>query len=306
MTKRLWAWVAIPVLASAATFFAGYAGLPGYVLAYLRGDPRLDAPDVIELGERQQGAVVTSQFAIKNAGRSELHIREVRASCGCTGVEQAINGKFFRITSLDLAPGQSADLSLRWIVRARPGAPERIAVDFQTNDPQRPTGRILFVIPSTAGGVNAIPSTVVFGSIVAGEKVTQLVELRGEGLSPQEITKVVSSIPTCITARLLPKQEETEETHPLGGLIGRVEVIGVGEPNRRLDGEIAVYGTKQENPLLIIPVTGQVVPEVEVTPSTLVLPRRSGKELVYQAICLCRSTRAEPLHLQPEAVRSRV
>lgn len=48
--------------------------------------------------------------------------------------------------------------------------------------------------------------------------------------------------------------------------------------------------------------TGQVVPEIEVTPSTLVLPRRSGKELVYQATSVCRSHRGESFELQPEAI----
>ena len=49
MTKRLCVLVVLPVLAGATTFVAGYSGFPNYVFALLRGDPRVDAPEVVEL-----------------------------------------------------------------------------------------------------------------------------------------------------------------------------------------------------------------------------------------------------------------
>jgi hypothetical protein len=88
----------------------------------------------------------------------------------------------------------------------------------------------------------------------------------------------------------------------LGILIGSIEVTVRGEIPMPLDGELAVFAANREAELLTVPVHGQIVPEVQLSPGALVLPRKSGAGLTYEGNCYCRDTRGEPFDLEPETV----
>jgi len=83
-------------------------------------------------GDIKQGDVVKHQFEVKNSGKSELIIRKVKASCGCTAIkpEKTI-----------LAPGESAMIAAEFDSNRKSGRQTK-TVTIVTNDPKVSTHRL--------------------------------------------------------------------------------------------------------------------------------------------------------------------
>ncbi len=84
-------------------------------------------------GEIKQGDVVKHQFEIKNNGKSELIIRKVKASCGCTAIKPA---------KTILAPGESTMVVAEFDSRGKSGRQTK-TVTIVTNDPKRASERLM-------------------------------------------------------------------------------------------------------------------------------------------------------------------
>lgn len=84
-------------------------------------------------GEIKQGDVVKHQFEVKNDGKSELIIRKVKASCGCTAIkpEKTI-----------LAPGETTMIAAEFNSRGKSGRQTK-SVTIVTNDPKMTTHRLM-------------------------------------------------------------------------------------------------------------------------------------------------------------------
>ncbi len=80
-------------------------------------------------GEIKQGDVVKHQFEVQNTGKSELIIRKVKASCGCTAIkpEKTI-----------LAPGESTTIAAEFNSRGKNGRQTK-TVRIVSNDPKNTT-----------------------------------------------------------------------------------------------------------------------------------------------------------------------
>ncbi|MFP4061069.1 MAG: DUF1573 domain-containing protein [Bacteroidales bacterium] len=76
-------------------------------------------------GKIKEGEVVENEFVLKNTGKSNLIIRKVKASCGCTAVNPEKNV---------IAPGQSTTIKAVFNSKGRRGA-QRKSVRVITNDP---------------------------------------------------------------------------------------------------------------------------------------------------------------------------
>lgn len=90
-------------------------------------------------GEIKQGEKVEHGFVIKNNGKSELIIRKVKASCGCTATKPQ---------KTVLAPGESTEIATVFNSRGKSGRQNK-SVTVVTNDPKstsvllRITGNVL-------------------------------------------------------------------------------------------------------------------------------------------------------------------
>lgn len=92
--------------------------------------PKIDLPsENFDFGEVKEGDLVEKEFDFTNAGKSDLIIRKIKASCGCTTVEPA---------DKVVKPGKSS--SFKASVRTN-GFSGRIAktVNVITNDPVNPS-----------------------------------------------------------------------------------------------------------------------------------------------------------------------
>ncbi|MEN8117449.1 MAG: DUF1573 domain-containing protein [Bacteroidota bacterium] len=82
-----------------------------------------------DFGEMNQGDKKTYTFTLTNDGKSELVIRRVRSSCGCTAVAPA---------KKVIAPGETAPVKVTFDSRGKRGRQSK-SITVITNDPKTPT-----------------------------------------------------------------------------------------------------------------------------------------------------------------------
>ncbi|HLO58070.1 MAG TPA: DUF1573 domain-containing protein [Bacteroidales bacterium] len=100
-----------------------------------------------DFGTIPEGKTVDHSFTIKNTGKSDLYIRKVSASCGCTAVQPA---------KTKIGPGDSTLIKAVFNTRATNGAQKK-AITVITNDPKQ-SRAILWInafVETQAGNKNS-------------------------------------------------------------------------------------------------------------------------------------------------------
>ena len=82
----------------------------------------------IDFGIKQQGDTVNVVFPVRNGGKSKLQLKKVFGNCNCIQVST---------NQYQLDPGESAEISVRFITDERLGNQEKTVTVF-TDDPQKP------------------------------------------------------------------------------------------------------------------------------------------------------------------------
>lgn len=85
-----------------------------------------------DFGELKQGNKKDYTFSLTNNGKSELIIRNVRSSCGCTAVAPSKSV---------IAPGESAPIKVTFDSRGKRGRQSK-SITVITNDPKTPTSML--------------------------------------------------------------------------------------------------------------------------------------------------------------------
>ncbi len=271
--------------------------------------PAVEYPETIDLGEHEKGEVAVGRFWIRNGGKGQLLVDQFRTTCSCAGLEREVNGRFIRLQSIQLDRGDQVELVVRVAVNAQPGHRQGASVSFRTNDPARPEGLIGVIVSQVNGGVITVPTTVIFGTVPVRSKRKQVIDVYDAAVQQRSIERVTSRHPERFEARLLPVPvQRSEGQRPLGEmgglLIGRFEVTARTEQAGPLDGEVEIYLAGEARPPDAIPVLGRVVECVEVSPSSLVLPRRSGPRLQYWGQVMVSSRDGKPLTVTVQSVPS--
>src|SRR5690606_12608015 len=85
-----------------------------------------------DFGELKQGDQKGHTFSLKNTGKRELVIRNIRSSCGCTAVSPS---------KKVIAPGESAPIKVTFDSRGKRGRQSK-SITVITNDPKKPTSML--------------------------------------------------------------------------------------------------------------------------------------------------------------------
>ena len=85
----------------------------------------MDNPE-FQFGKINQGEKVEHTYVLTNSGKSDLHIRKVNASCGCTAVQPDKNV---------IAPGESVNIKTVFNSAGKVGNQNK-TVTIITNDPK--------------------------------------------------------------------------------------------------------------------------------------------------------------------------
>ena len=84
---------------------------------------------VFDFGEINQGEKVAHDFVIKNEGKSNLILRKIRASCGCTAIQPE---------KKVIAPGESTKVIAQFNSRGMSGRQNK-SITIYSNDPKKST-----------------------------------------------------------------------------------------------------------------------------------------------------------------------
>jgi len=271
------------------------------------GLPVIEVPASIDLGEQEIGRTCLSEIPIYNKGTAELVVDHIRTNCACTGLEDKVNEQFVRLTAFRLTPGQSKTFVVRMAVQGQPGAQMQNFLTFHTNDPEHSEVVIPITVAKLRGSCLPVPTTVLFGTVSLGNSVSRVINVYDAGVSRRTIREVASTVPRRFGVRLLKStslsgEDQANQPASAGQLIGQIEVMVKGNEEGSLNGEVLIYLAGQELAPDIVPVLGRVASPIEVTPLSLVLPRRSGAGLVSYGECICRSIADEPVALTVQSI----
>jgi hypothetical protein len=300
MRRHLAIWIIVPLLIGVAAYLLRASVVSQAWRLIASSYPRIDFPRTLELGEREGGRVAVAHFKIGNRGRGELVIDQIRTNCSCSGLEREEGGRFVRVQELRIAPGEDAELSMRWSVSGTPNESARTVILFHTNDPSSPEAHIEAVVSRITGGIRATPAQLVFSTVPLGAESRQVLELR-DWATPARTMKRVSCNSPQVETHLLSADDKT--TEPKGAdvssgiLLGRVEVVLKGTTIGSIADQLRIDLAEEGSPTVVIPLVGRVAPPVEVLPSSLFLPRKSEEGWAYSGSCLCQSSEGKPLSM---------
>jgi len=298
-TIRGFFWLFVPLAVGALTVAMRSGGLQSALARWTGSAPLADFPNRIELGEQELGAVVTGRFRLANLGRGELVLNDIKANCGCSGLEAEIDGQFNPVRSVTLKQSEHCDLAIRTRVRGAAGESMTDSIQFATNDPAHTTGTIQFVVSKIKGGFVTSPAQVLFGPLPLNEPASRTLDVYDGQYPPRQVDKIVAEPSERFTVRLMPLDNKDPKRRDQAKrvLVARVEVSANTTKTGPLDGMLDITMADEKRPPDRVPVIGRVLADIEVNPPSIVLPLQSISGPIYSAKCVCRSTRARPLEL---------
>lgn len=262
-------------------------------------NPTADYPKSLDLGEQMIGANCLAFFIVANRGESDLTVGKFKPSCSCSRVEPVTatgpnpKGQFV------VRPGESAKFSVAIRVQGNAGHDMMSTIDFQTNDPKNAEPQITLSIPKLIGGIIVVPSAVVFGTLSRGNKPAKIIDVYDSASPPRPISKIVNAQPQRFSYRVVPASEISSNPPEQGtrNFLTRLEVVPHTSAPGSLDGNLLISLVGRPDAQDCVKILGKVIGFAEIMPSEIMLPRRSAKEFIYFADCLCRGKQGMPLAL---------
>ncbi len=206
---------------------------------------------VYNFGSTAMVQQVAGTFVISNAGNAQLTLGKPATSCGCT---------IAALTVDKLAPGEKTDLGFTMNVSIPRGIIEK-QITIPSNDPSNQASRLTIrveIVPAFEYNPQALD----VGHLRLGTTTNLTIQIKRTDGKPIGIKTVDAN-----AAHIHPTIEKSE-----GGtnaLTVRVEIVADGVA-RRFNNTVNIHGEDASRPLLIIPVSGQIVGDVVLTPQQLV------------------------------------
>jgi hypothetical protein len=274
-----------------------------------RRPPQAKFPAVVDLGVQEMGSIVSCRIPFENPGHKTLIVNDISTSCSCAGFEIETEAGTRAVRSFSVRSGEVVTVSARVAVRAQ-GVGSRVSLDvnFRTNDPDKPNGRLQIVVTEVRGGVLAVPDRIGFGEVAIGTQAEQWVDLWDSSKTERRFT-------------LHPAQECSPVSVELFGVDPSRKPVGTIQEGMRFVGQllIKVDTTKEVEYSGVVALSPigedrkpdqvavfvNVVRPVICTPSPLVLPVGSGPGRRYEGAIMVRAmdgrsiTKVDLLH-RPE------
>lgn len=268
-----------PGLASTALvpllFFA--CGAPGPSSPPLPPRIAFDAP-VHLFGTIENGATLAHTFSFSNRGGTDLTVDKLRTGCGCTATVEA--ERF-------IPPGGAGKILVECDTSAMFGQ-QRRTVSVYSNDPERSV-TLLRLVGEVVAAAAVVPAPVDVGRIHRGQRALRDVRLyMSDGPAGVDV----------VPAEAAPFDVFLEPTRESGCAAVRF-VTAADAPLGPFSIRLRVYGATGNELLREVTVTGEVAPDLEVSPVSIKLPRNaSGAHLLVDNRGT-RSTRVTGASWQP-------
>lgn len=214
---------------------------------------------VFEFGEVDSSSSVTHTFVVRNDGDSLLVIGKVKPACGCTVAN---------ITSKNLAPGESAEISTKLSLKNKVG-PQRKTIAVDSNDPTTPR-LTLSMVGVSRTEVEVKPRRIYVANATKGEANEETITVTSNAESPLTIKNVSTENPN-VTAELISETTGKEFTI----VVRTAEALPKGQTH----GRVRIETDSEKNPLLNVPFQYNVVGELAVAPNEIALVEQTGVKL---------------------------
>jgi hypothetical protein len=222
----------------------------------------------VNFGAVPRAAKIEHEFLVTNPFAEAVHIAHVRSSCGCTQP---------RIVNDTIEPGQTGVIVAAFNTNAFTG--QRGATVTVTIDRPQWAEVQLQVKGYIRTDVVLSPNAVNFGSVAEGAPADQKIQINYAGRSDWQITGVNSNSPF-VTATL-------KETRRDGGRVGyELDVkLAAGAPKGYVQDTLTLTTNDHRSTQFPVIVEGRIVPELAVSPASLLLGTVSpGQEIKKQIV----------------------
>jgi hypothetical protein len=174
-----------------------------------------------------------------------------------------------------------------------------ILVEFATNDPSAPALKVTIVYTPTAK-LYCVPQTLIFGNLQPSQSAVASVDVYADGREEKFAWDRLTCEPADRFAiRFAPAPPAESETlnGSIAAKIGTLHVTlrAPDAPGPIADAMILKADAKE---VYRIPVSARCVPEFELSPATVFLPRRSASGPVYTSSVVCLSTAGREFRLR--------
>ncbi len=218
----------------------------GALLGSAPGSPPIWADVVVEkpvhdYGTVEQGTQVRFGFVLQNRSRSMLRIDEVSSSCGCTAAVS--EGTLLR-------PKQRTTVRVTLDTRELTGRSTK-TVTLRTSDPRTPVVQMALT-GIVVSDLVVTPTPVYFGSVYRGEPVRRELAVRpGRPGERRYTVSAVQSESPAVRAYLEAGAKPGEQKI--------VVELGYDPPEGRFNDELIIHTTSPRQPVIKVPVFGQVI-----------------------------------------------
>jgi hypothetical protein len=224
-------------------------------------------PPVLDLGTIFQNQKIRRDFKLFNRGAHEVRILSIRSTCNCTAFGESLARR-------SVPAGGSVLIPVEYESSADDGTiSSRVEVGVET------AGKKYYVQARVQGQITAdfaiVPRLVDFGTLKPGEHATKTINFVRGGSADVRIKRVRSTPGVAISlGRNGPGSQP--------GIPCSIEVTYDAPStyvSQTFGGTVEVETSSAFMPLVKIPVSGTVAPDVEMTPQLIVLqkPRPSGE-----------------------------
>ena len=212
---------------------------------------RLVAPEAAwNAGVVAKGEAIRHSFVVRNEGTTDLHLTEVRPSCGCTAAE------FDRV----IGPGKAGRITLVVETKGFQGPISKSALVL-SDDPAAPQTSLL-VNATVKAVVDVLPSGFLRIQALAGEKTSAEVTVVSD--DPAFSPAVAEPPPAWAVATVAPLAEK-DLLPSRGTRQVRVRLdVGEGAPEGLVGGSVKLSTGLENLRLLEIPMSGFIRPPVSV------------------------------------------
>jgi hypothetical protein len=274
MSRRLLLLV-LPIIVA----FGAYRTARDY-RSHVWGGPVIEVPSDLDLGTMEVGRVEVP-FTIRNTGCEPLRLDRIQPTCGCMAVSLSDDPERRPVANLTVPAGDAVHL-IGILSLQGPSGSFATTIHLVTNDPERPEVTVR-ITAHIAGSIIASPSHWLLGDLTDARPIMSRVELRDGGRrTPCRIDRVLSDRPDLVrvtrfhnwtTDRLDPDRVSENSAALLGTI--HLELTPPVVPGE-FSANIIILSAESANALLTIPVSGRLLPAVQLSPSTVILPRHSA------------------------------
>jgi hypothetical protein len=205
----------------------------------------------VAYGNVVPGESLTAEFEIRNLGEGPLLISDLRSSCGCAPAQ---------LTNSEIVPGGSALLTVS-LHAPVDGSSMAHRISMKTNDPRQAEAAVR-IVGQVQWPVETLPRAIYKTNVSRGATVTEELKIYSPSGAPFQVLKVQTSAPWI---HVVPENTRASER----AYLYRMELEG--KVQGPFSEAIQITTTSERRPLIVIPVTGDVVQTQRIVPDRLIL-----------------------------------